>query len=193
MFRRLESVPKMATEIGIAYLTMRNRLRRARISDAELEAIRIETARARCATELKALAAKLGRTPTTSEMPQSLYTRIGKYWGMVSHLRSELGLPPPKMGNPRIAQEAESVRARKRLLAQVVGQEGQQTVLEFLSDGKVATAHEISATCGIARNRLLGLLRKLIAIHEVVRIGQKKSARYQRNGVTGGLDGTREG
>ena len=185
-FRRLDSIFKMAAEAGVAYPTMRGRLRRARITDAELEAIRIENARARCATELKALAEKLDRSPTTAEMPQSLYVRIGRYWGTVAHLRSELGLPSPKLGNPKIAQEAESVRARKRLLSQIVGQEGQQAIRDYLADGKVAAAHEISACCGIPRGRLLGLLLKLIVNHEIVRLGQKKSAKYQRNGLAGG-------
>lgn len=177
------SLSTVAKVNGITTSYLRRMLTAYKITEKDLEAVRVSFMKRKCVESYRNIEKELGHPPTTTELQYKqkwryLSMKISRLWGSIDTFREELQIPKPIRKFPDATRKWMENRRR---LAFIVRMQNLDQIRDCLTKRGLLSCSEIACECNIDSSRIYRLLNLLLARGEIRREGKSSLTKYNLN------------
>ncbi|MDD5079717.1 MAG: DNA-directed RNA polymerase subunit alpha C-terminal domain-containing protein [Candidatus Omnitrophica bacterium] len=174
------SFSRVAQANGIPSHYLKTMLTAYKITEKDLDALRLNSRKNKCIEFYRKIEAELGHSPTTTELQNGrgwryLLRKISQMWGSIDAFREELRIPKPIRTFPEASRKWQENRKR---VAFIVRMQNLDQIRDCLVKTSPMSSNDIASECNIKYPKGLRLLNLLLARGEIVREGTGSSTKY---------------
>lgn len=179
-FSKYLSLNAVARANSITSRYLKRILTAYKITEKDLEALRLRLRKNKCIEFYRIVEAELGHPPTTTELQNRrgwryLPIKIARIWGSIDAFREELCIPKPIRTFPEASRKW--MENRRRIVF-IVRMQNLDKIRDCLARRSPLSCSEIACECNIKPPKLLRLLNLLLARGEITREGTGSLTKY---------------
>ena len=182
-YARYLSLGAVAKINGVTTHYLRRILTAYKITEKDLEAMKVNSMKSQCIELYKNIEKELGHSPTTTELQYKqkwryLSMKISRLWGSIDAFREELQIPKPIRTFPDATRKWMENRRR---IAFIIRMQNLDQIRDCLAKRDSLSCSDIAYECNIDSPRTYRLLNLLLARGEVRREGRSSLTKYNLN------------